>query len=182
MELAFSIINVVGVLATIIVSAITLFHTRNLQMMQQKVNIMVNKRSERIDSMRKFSADILTCAKLFLHKLDDEKTKKELLYAVDSFNSLLQYAYKHDVELIDCANDIVRLCLAGELDSIMLNEKIEKFWSMCDIYVGVEYERLKIESQGTFNKSGAVKSESNTFEQIYQKLANEQNSYFSSKK
>lgn len=57
METILSIINVVGVIGATIISAITLFTTKNLQTMQQKVNIMANKRSERIDSLRNFSAD-----------------------------------------------------------------------------------------------------------------------------
>lgn len=78
MEMALSIINVLGIIATIVVSGITLVNTRNLQKMQQSVNIMANKRSNRIDSMRTFSANIITSSKIILHGIGDEKTKKTL--------------------------------------------------------------------------------------------------------
>lgn len=92
----------------------------------------------------------------------------------------MQYEYKHDINLIDCANKIVDICLADELDRDLLNETIRHFWQMCDIYVGVEYERLKTESKGTFNGSGEIKSESNTFEELYEKLLKEQQNAISS--
>ena len=182
METILSIINVVGVIGATIISAITLFTTKNLQTMQQKVNVMANKRSERIDSLRNFSADVITYSKLFLYEINGPENKKDLISAADNFIALLQYEYKHDIELIDCANDVVRLCLEDKIDKDRLRERIGQFWTMCDVYVGVEYERLKIESKGLFNGSGEIKSESDTFEQIYQKLRKEQDGAVSVKK
>ena len=50
------IVNLIGILGAVAVSAITLFASRRLQTMQQQVGIMTQKRSKRIDDMRKFSA------------------------------------------------------------------------------------------------------------------------------
>jgi hypothetical protein len=58
-----------------------------------------------------------------------------------------------------------------------LKGKLRKFWKMCDVYVGVEYERLKIESMGDINGSGKVNSETKTFEDIYGILLEKQNEY-----
>ena len=48
------------------------------------------------------------------------------------------------------------------------------------LYVGVEYERLKIESMGDIKGSGEVKGETKTFEDIYTVLAAQQNEVFNS--
>ena len=176
-----AIINVVAAIGATIISTITLFTTKKLQTMQQKVNIMANKRSDRIDLMRSYSAQVLSNAKTFLYGINKEENKFNLLSAVDNFNSLLQYEYPYDIELIDIANEILNLCLANN-DKEELQVKIKSFWKKCDIYVGVEYERLKKEAQGTFNKSGEVKGESNTFEEIYKKLLAQQNEILSQEK
>ena len=169
-----SIINIVAALGATIISTITLFTTKSLQRMEQRVNVMANKRSERIDLMREYSASTLTCAKQILHGINLDENEANIIASANNFISLLQYEYEHDIELIDSANRLVTLCLADVLDKGELKKEIELFWKKCDVYVGVEYERLKLESKGAFNKSGDVKNESNTFEQIYQKLLSQQ--------
>ncbi len=176
------IINIVGVLGATAISTINLFTTRALQRSQQKASIMAAKRSERIDFMREFSAGIISRAKHVLYGVETDETKRELIEYVDKFISLLQYEYTHDIELIDCANGIVDICLSEEFDRKALENQILSFWKRCDVYIGVEHERLKIESMGDINGSGKVNDETQTFEGIYNILLNEQNEAFSSKK
>lgn len=173
----FEIINVVGIMGATAISTITLFTTRSLQRAQQKATVMSSKRSERIDMMREFSAGLISCGKQFLYDIANEDTKVELIRYADRFISLLQYAYVHDVELIDSANAIVELCLSEKLDKDALRLRIDSFWKGCDIYVGVEHERLKIESMGDINGSGEVSSETKTFEDIYSILATQQKEF-----
>ncbi len=182
MQELLEIINIIGIIGATAVSTITLFTTRSLQRSQQKATIMATKRSERIDLMREYSAGIISCGKQILYGVENDETKRELITFTDKFNSLLQYEYLHDVELINCANEIVEICLAQEKDQKILSGKIREFWSMCDVYVGVEYERLKIESMGDINGSGKVHSETKTFEDIYSVLVEQQNQYVSPKK
>lgn len=174
MEVILSVINVVGVIGAVIISAVTLFSTKNLQKMEQKVNIMATKRSERIDLMREYSSGVITNAKKIFYGIAEDGTKGQLVEMGDKFISLLQYEYLHDIELIDSVNKIVKICVEKTVDYKLLKKEINNFWKMCDIYVGVEYERLKIESKGSFNGSGEVESEFNTFESIYKKLLAEQ--------
>lgn len=175
------VINIVGILGTVSISTVTLFTTRSLQRSQQKATIMANKRSERINLMREYSAGIISCSKHVLYGIAKDDTKADLICYTDKFISLLQYEYVHDVELIDGANAIVETCFGKELDKNKLKAQIESFWKMCDVYVGVEYERLKIESMGDINGSGKVKSETKTFEDIYTVLATQQKEYIQSK-
>ena len=176
------IINIIGVIGATVISTITLFTTRALQRTQQKASIMAKKRSERIDLMREYYAGVLSCAKQILYGIDTAETQANLICYVDKFISLLQYEYAHDVELIDTANLIVDTCLSDVVDTALLGIKLQEFWRMCDVYVGVEYERLKVESMGDINGSGEVNSETKTFEDIYQVLQSEQNEFFKSKK
>ena len=161
------IINIVGVIGATVISTITLFTTRALQRSQQKANIMANKRSERIDLMREYSAGIISLGKHIYYGVDTAETRASLISYTDKFISLLQYEYVHDVELINSARAIVEIGLYENVDKAALMLELDSFWKMCDIYVGVEYERLKIESMGDINGSGKVKSESQTFENIY---------------
>ncbi len=171
------IINIIGVIGATVISTITLFTTRALQRSQQKATVMAAKRSERIDLMREYSSGLISCAKHIFYGIGGDDTKAELIRYTDKFNSLLQYEYVHDVELIDCANSIVELCLSDNLDKAGIKLAVEKFWKMCDVYVGVEYERLKIESMGDINGSGEVKNETKTFEDIYNILSTQQDEF-----
>ena len=173
------VINIVGILGTSVISTITLFTTRALQRSQQKASVMANKRSERIDLLREYSAGIISCGKQFLYDLATQETKTNLISYTDKFNSLLQYAYVHDVELIDSANGIVDACLAKKIDKKDIRLKITDFWKMCDVYVGVEYERLKIESMGDIKGSGEVQGEALTFEDLHKVFLNQQNEFIS---
>ena len=175
------IINIIGIMGATIISTITLFTTRSLQRNQQKATIMANKRSERIDLMREYSAGIISHGKQIMYGIDNNETKSNLICYADKFISLLQYEYIHDVELIDQANAIVNACMSEKIDKNELNNLIKKFWKMCDIYVGVEYERLKIEAIGNINGSGKVNSETKTFEDIYTVLEEQQKNILSTK-
>ena len=174
------IINVVGIVGATVISTITLFTTRALQRTQQKASMMASKRSQRIDLMREYSAGIISSGKQIFYGIETEETKANLICYTDKFNSLLQYEYIHDVELIDCANAIVEIALKNDVSKGALIDKVHDFWRMCDVYVGVEYERLKIESMGDIHGSGKVNSENKTFEDIYNILVKEQNEYYSS--
>lgn len=139
MEEILSIINIVGVIGATIISAITLFSTKQLQKTQQQTDIMAKKRSKRIDLMREHSAKIISCGKQILYGLEKPETKTELVFAVDNFNSLLQYAYPHDVEIIDAANALCAICINDNYEKEALQDAIDRFWKLTDIYVGVEY-------------------------------------------
>lgn len=175
------IINIIGVIGATVISTITMFTTRSLQRNQQKATVMATKRSERIDLMREYSAGIISHGKHILYGIDTPDTKAALICYADKFISLLQYEYLHDVELIDTANAIVDACLSERLDRDLLKLRLKEFWKMCDIYVGVEYERLKIESMGDINGSGEINGETKTFEDIYNVLISEQTVFFESK-
>lgn len=177
MQEILEIINMVGIIGATAISTITLFTTRSLQRSQQKATIMANKRSERIDLMREYSAGLISAGKQFVYGIESEETKKDLISFADKFNSLLQYEYLHDVELIDCAKEIVEICLSKQEQMEKLESKLQDFWKMCDVYVGVEYERLKIEAMGDIHGSGKVNSETKTFEDIYGILKAQQNEY-----
>ena len=176
------VINIIGIIGATAISTITLFTTRALQRSQQKATIMANKRSERIDLMREYSAGLISAAKKILYGINEAKTKSDLISYADKFISLLQYAYRHDVDLIDCAKSIVDTAMCDSPDKDILCALIDSFWKMCDVYVGVEYERLKIESMGDIKASGEVKGETKTFEDIYGILAGHQDEFISSKK
>ena len=175
------VINIIGVIGATVISTITLFTTRALQRHQHKATVMATKRSERIDLMREYSAGIISHGKHVLYGVDTPNTKSTLICYADKFISLLQYEYIHDVELIDTANAIVEVCLSESVDKELLNIKLQKFWRMCDIYVGVEYERLKIEAMGDIKGSGEVSGETKTFEDIYSILVAEQKEFFEAK-
>ena len=176
------IINIVGIIGATVISTITLFTTRALQRSQQKATIMANKRSERIDLMREYSAGLISSSKKIIYGIADAETKSDLITYADKFISLLQYAYRHDVDLIDCAKSVVENAMSDSPDKNALTDLIDSFWKMCDVYVGVEYERLKIESMGDIKGSGEVKGETKTFEDIYGILAGHQGEFISSKK
>ena len=100
---------------------------------------------------------------------------------VAKFNSLLQYAYPRDVETIDNTNRIVELCLSQPLNKTGLEAELHAFWKKCDIYVGVEHERLKNESMGDINGSGKIGRESQSFEEIYAVLSEKQKEFLAPK-
>lgn len=176
------VVNIIGVIGTVLISTTTLFTTRALQRSQQKATIMATKRSERIDQMREFSAGIISCGKHILYGIDNEDTKRDLIRYTAQFNSLLQYAYIRDVETISSANRIVELSLCKEIDKKALETALLEFWKKCDIYVGVEHERLKTEAMGDINGSGKISSETKTFEEIYSILSEKQKEFLTVKK
>ena len=174
MDLALDILNLVGIVGAVVISAITLLSSRRLQTMQQHVSIMTTNRSDRIADMRKYSAKIISLSKAILNgvSIDESKDKLDLIKAVDSFNSLLQYIYPHDIELIDIAKDLEnKLAYSSDLpDKASTDEEIINFWKLCDLYIGTEHERLKQEVNGEFQKTGETGKEAATFEDIYEKL------------
>ena len=174
-------INIIGAIGTVLISTATLFTTRALQRSQQKVTIMATKRSERIDYMRDYSAGIISCVKHIIYDLANDDTKRELVCYIAKFNSLLQYAYTHDVEIIDNTNRILEISLCENVDKKKLEEELLEFWKKCDVYVGVEHERLKNESMGNINGSGKINCEHQTFESIYRVLSEKQDEFLAPK-
>ena len=170
--------DTIGILATILISTVTLFTTRAMQISQQQTTIMAAKRSERIDLMRKYSAGLISCGKQLLYGIAGRKTKAKLVCYAENLISLLQYAYPLDVVWVDCINSIVRTCMKKELNKKKLKRMLREAWRICDIYVGVEHERLKNESKGNINGSGKVNMEAKTFEDLYKELSVEQEKYF----
>ena len=138
---------------------------------------MATKRSERIDQMRELSAGIISRGKHILYGIENDDTKRELICYVDRFNSLLQYAYEHDVEIMDNANRIVQICVSQEIDKTALKAELLAFWKKCDVYVGVEHERLKDESMREINGAGKINRENQTFEDIYLVLTQKQDEF-----
>ncbi len=173
------IVNVIGIVGAAAISTITLFTTRALQRSQQKASTMAKKRGDRIDLMREHSAGLISAAKQIIHEIDADEAKKSVIIHADKFISLLQYAYDHDVELIDYANDIVAISLKAPVSKDALRAKLDSFWRICDNYIAVEYERLKIESMGDINGSGKVKDENTTFEGLYKLMETQQNEFIS---
>ena len=95
--------------------------------------------------------------------------------------SLLQYynEYEQDVALIQTTHKIIELALADKLNRKELEDTVKHFWWMCNVYVGVDYERLKIESLGKINKGGASQQEASDFTALYKKYNADEADMFS---
>lgn len=165
----------IGILFTLAVSIWTLIESKKDSQTKAITDTMVQKRSLRIEFLRKYSSEIISYSKSIII-IDPDKTlyyKEKLIYSVSRFVSLLQYQYPHDVELIDKAREIENLfALTNNYSSAKDSyEILREFWSICDIYIGTEHERLKKESLGNLPESGAVEAETSEFEDIYKKIA-----------
>ena len=176
MENFLNILNIISLIFASLISVLALYNTNKIQTQEHQVSIMAQKRSERIDMMRKYSSRIISSCKMLAYIDLQDKTdiQKELISAVNSFNSLLQYIYPHDIELINLAKELENIFVCDCIESKELAlEKTEIFWKKTDLYIGTEYERLKTEASGKFNATGEVKGEENTFSAIYNKLKEE---------
>ena len=117
---------------------------------------MSSKRGDRLEKLRKNSSDIISFSKVIIYNVGDlDKNKYSLILSENKFNSILQYVYEDDVILINLVKKI--------LDSILNVESINKeevvnmlneFWIRCDLYIGIEFERLKEEATGKITRSG----------------------------
>ena len=170
-----TVLQSLGIIATLIVSIWTLRESQKDSEKQSFVGIMVHKRSVRLDLLRRYSSQIITYSKCLLVKTSDIGLLREkLISAAQSFISLLQNQYKHDIELIRLAKEIENTLLSNaELsddDVKEVHRTVETFWKKCDLYIGTEHERLKMESSGAIPGSGDVVAEENNFNDIYQKL------------
>lgn len=176
MENFLNILNILSLIFASLISVIALYNTNKIQTQEHQVSIMAQKRSERIDLMRKYSSRIISSCKTLacIDVRDKTEIQKDLISAVNSFTSLLQYIYPHDIELIDLAKELENIFICDNIDSKELAlQKTDIFWKKTDLYIGTEYERLKIEASGKFNDSGEVEGEENTFSAIYAKLEDE---------
>lgn len=165
------IIQILSIAVTIVISSLTLYKSSKVAKNDRQVSVLTNKRSDRISEMRTFSASILSLSEIIIYKngtnADDEKAS--LITSVRSFNSVLQYIYDKDIELIDLAMEIKGRMICFDINSNKdeIINLLNTFWKKCDLYIGVEFERLKNESSGKFTKLG---TEENSFSTIYEKL------------
>lgn len=168
-----TILQSIGIVATLIVSIWTLKESQKDSQQQNVVGIMVQKRSARLDQLRDFSSQIITYSKCLLYNTSDtDLLKEKLLFAVQGFISLLQNQYPHDIELIALARNLETIFLYNsEYEANIVDKIIKAFWVKCDLYIGTEHERLKMESSGIIPNSGEVEAEENNFNNIYIKLA-----------
>lgn len=166
-----SIIQIISLVATIIISSLTLYKSSKAAKNDRQASVLTQKRSERITEIRTFSASILSLSEIILYKngIDAEDEKTSLITSVRSFNSVLQYIYDKDIELIDLALDIKQnmIHFGADSDRGEVLRLLNTFWKKCDLYVGVEFERLNVESSGKFNKLG---TEEAYFAEVYEKL------------
>lgn len=173
---ALSIIQIASIVATIIISSLTLYKSSITAKNERQVSILTQKRSDRISELRTYSSSILSLAEIILYKngVNADEEKASLITSVRSFNSVLQYIYDKDIELIDLALDIEHKMLNfdSNTDRDELLELLDTYWKKCDLYIGVEFERLKNETSGQFSKLGL---EENSFTEIYDKLVEREN-------
>lgn len=163
---------------TFLFTAITLLYSYKFAKDSNKIGVIAQKRSKRIDEMRQSSSRIISNAECLVRKLDGKnkgKYKAALEFEVNNFVSQLQYIYKKDIELIDLAKSIADiLCCNQPLeDDKEIKMLINRFWYCTDLYIGTEFERLKREAIGKVEKSGGLKDASMTFDCIYKHLEKE---------
>lgn len=172
MENWVDLVESLALAGTLLITIVNLFTTSALSHSQQQSSIMSTKRSERIDKMREHSAGIISCCKYILHGLDTDDTKRELLHHGHSMISLLQFfhEYTYDVELITTTHKIMEHCLGDKIKKDELMELVDSFWWMCNVYVGADFERLKIESLGKIHTGGASEKEATSFDGLYKKF------------
>ena len=172
MEHWVDLVESLALAGTLLITIVNLFTTSALTRSQQQSSIMSTKRSERIDKMREHSAGFISCCEYLLHDLNDKNTKRDLLHHGHSMISMLQYfdEYTYDVDLIKTTHKIMELCLEEDIDEAQLRRLIKSFWWMCNVYIGADFERLKIESLGKINKGGASEKEATSFDALYTKF------------
>ncbi len=163
---------------TFVFTAITLLYSYKFAKDSNKISVVAQKRSKRIDEMRQSSSKIISNAECIIRKLDEKnnaKYKASLVFEVNYYVSLLQYVYEKDIELIDMAKSIAEsLCNnQNKMDEEELLNLIRRFWYRTDLYIGTEFERLKKEASGKVEKSGGVEDSSLTFSGIYTRLEKE---------
>ena len=172
MENWLEFIEPLALAGTMLITIVNLFTTNTLTRLQQQSNTMSTMRSGRIESMREHSAGVITCCECLLNDLAEDDTKRDLLFHSHSLISLLQYhrEYVEDVALIKSTHKIIGLCLADELNKAELSDEVKKFWWMCNVYIGADFERLKNESLGKIHRGGQSKEEATDFHSLYNNL------------
>lgn len=169
-----SILQGIGILLTLAVSIWTLIESKKDSKIKAVVDTMVQKRSIRIELLRKYSSEIISYSKsiIIIGEGNTLHYKEKLIHVVNRFVALLQYQYPHDIELVDKAREIEKqFALTNHYSSSEESyEILREFWVICDAYIGTEHERLKKESLGNLPESGAVETETSEFEDIYKKI------------
>ena len=160
-------IQILTSIATLIVSVAAIILSAKVSKDTQKVSLVAQKRSKRIDDLRLYSSDIISIALCRAKGIDEADLNSKIIIGVARFTSLLQYVYPRDIELIDIAHTIQEGVIKG-------NQNLERdayvFWKKVDLYIGTEYERLKKESEGIMPRSGDVSDSIISFESIYDSL------------
>ena len=165
-------------LLTLVITACTLAYSYKFGKDSQKVSIVAQKRSIRIDQLRMLSAKIISSAECIIRGINTTELSKyqsTLIYDVNALSSQLQYVYEKDIELIDSAKDIMNKLCSGDQDysTEEINDLIKTFWYKSDLYIGTEFERLKKEASGIVEPSGGIKDSKSTFDGIYKCLEKE---------
>ena len=173
-------IQILTSIATLIVSIAAIILSAMVSKNTQKVSLVAQKRSKRIDDLRAYSSDIVSAALCRAKERGNEvDLDSKIIIGVARFTSLLQYVYPRDIELIDLAHAIQENAIKG-------NENLEHdayyFWKKVDLYIGTEYERLKKESEGVMPESGNVSESLNSFDSIYDSLQTASQQFDSIKK
>lgn len=160
-------IQILTSIATLIVSVAAIILSAKVSKDTQKVSLVAQKRSKRIDDLRLYSSDIVSVAICRAKGVNDEDLNSIIIIGVARFTSLLQYIYPRDIELINNAHAIQEAVIKGDAN---LEQKAYDFWKKVDLYIGTEYERLKKESEGIMPQSGDVSDSIVSFESIYDSL------------
>ncbi len=163
-------LQIVSSIMTIALSVMAIVLSLKLSKETQKITLLAQKRSVRIDALRQYSARIISAAESVNCEIRIPENKEELIKNVALFNGQLQYIYPYDIELIDLAISIKKLVLSGAQNDSLLSDTLLLFWKKVDLYVGTEYERLKKESTGEIESMGAVEDSQELFTSLYEKL------------
>lgn len=181
--LAACIAQLISALSTVFVGICTILITKRVSNNQQKVTILTQKRSDRINSLRLLSSEIISLAKIALLKNfnNTQEEKKKIVFSVSRFCAQLQYIYSKDIELIDLARELEKFVLRDKtmIDNRSLLIVLNTFWLKCDLYIGTEFERLKAEIKGQYSNPGQPTQSQQNFDSIYNELAASSNKYFS---
>lgn len=163
---------------TLIITACTLAYSYKFGKDSQKISIVAQKRSIRIEQLRKLTSRIISSSECITRGINPTELPKYqalLISDVNALSSLLQYVYEKDIELIDYAKDIMNI-LCSEDNNYSTEEMqclIRTFWYKSDLYIGTEFERLKKEASGKMERSGGIQDSQTTFDGIYKSLERE---------
>lgn len=159
LTLVLTSVESIGIIITLILSIYTLRQNNRLFLRQKKSEILTQKRSDRIDQLRKQSSIILAEGELKL--LGKENNTSNLVYAVNTYSSLLQfiYAYEDDIKLIRLTHEIERMVLNPSCDNTVLCKLLNLFYFYNDLYISIEFARISAEINNSQNEYGSIDSQ-----------------------